>query len=278
MLRKLKALVALAAGTGLVVGLALAGLAGPALATDGNGTVKPVYSTCAAAPEIKKWYGHDDESTLFENVSSIEKGLRFNGASLAHHALPATKLADLPKHAEVTTVNVTGAKPLFKIRTDAPFSTLNEGELGWWSSKILETEPGGQNLPLAGPEDFIGKFLTKTAAPDDVYTADTVGVDIQLGYATDTGNAATVTKLVYAGDTHTFACPKPVPHPAGSATGKPKPKPKPAVKVTKSPLPELALTGEEGGTNWPARIGAVGFLVLVVGSFVVYATRPRARG
>jgi hypothetical protein len=276
MLRKLKALVALAAGTGLVVGLALAGLAGPALATDGNGTVKPVYSTCTAAPEIKKWYGHDDESALFANVSSIEKGLRFNGASLAHHALPATKLADLPKHAEVTTVNVTGRPADFKIRTDAPFSTLTLGELGWWSSKIAPGDQGGQDHPLEGPADFVDLELTNTAAEGDAYTADTVGVDIQLGYATDLGNASTVTKLVYAGDTHTFACPKPVPHPAGSATGKPKPKP--AVKVTKSPLPELALTGEEGGTNWPARIGAVGFLVLVVGSFVVYATRPRARG
>ena len=53
---------------------------------------------------------------------------------------------------------------------------------------------------------------------------DTTVEDVQLGYATDTGNTSVVKSLAYNGKTYAFACPKPPvaspgPSKPGSAAG-----------------------------------------------------------
>jgi hypothetical protein len=280
MIRKLGRLAAFGLGLGAVVGLLSLATIAPALATD-NGTITPVNS-CLNANEIKKWYGHDDEAALFAKVTSTPEGLKFDGASLAHRDLdPSLKLADAPKHALLTTVGtVTGVPPLVKFRTDAPFSTLNiDADGKWWSSKINPSDPGGISNPVAGPEEFVDLPLTKVAPVEGVqvkYTEGTTIEDIQIGYATDTGNVATVKSLVYATKVYAFACPKLVASPGPVNSGSASPKPKPSViKTSKSPAPELALTGESGGTNWPAVIGGVGAAIIAAGAALYYVTRPR---
>lgn len=273
-------LVAWGSGLGLALGLSLAALAAPAFATD-NGTVTPKYATCANAGEISKWYGHDDEATLFANVKSTEAGLEFDGPSLVHRDIESTKLADLAKHAELTATVATGVAPLVKFRTANPFSTLNiDADGKWWSSKINPSDPGGISSPVAGPADLVGKELTKT--PGVFYTEATTAEDIQIGYANDAGNKATVAKLVHQGITYAFACPEP--EATASPTAKPTLSPLPKPSATKGPVrtgtPKatpsmLPLTGEGGGTNWPLRIGAAGAAIILAGGVLLYVTRRR---
>lgn len=252
---------------------------GTAKATEDNGTVNPIFD-CTNANEIKKWYGHDDEATLFANVTSTEKGLHFNGPSLAHRDITDTKLEDLAKHAELTTVDVTGVAPLVKFRTDAPFSTLNIDAAGkWWSSKIDPASPGGISNPVTGPADLVGLTLNKNGGTAK-YDENTVAADIQIGYANDAGNSATVTKLVHQGVTYSFTCPEPDEEPTANPTSPAATKPpttrptKPAARPTQSELP---LTGEGGGKNWPVTIAVSGGGIVTVGALLIWAASRRRK-
>jgi hypothetical protein len=220
-------------------------------------------------PTVTGWFVQGDETAWKDNVTPTADGFVFDGPSLIHHTFPDTKLADLPKHGDVVTEDVTGAEPLLKVRTKAPFSTINFGLLGLWSSKINIGDTGGQDHPVAKPKDFIGLTLKDGVTK---YTADTEVDDIQIGYASDTGNEATVTSLVYAGDTFNFKCGKVQETPTATP-----PATKPATHAPTTP-PAIATpeTLPKTGPNGVMLLG-IGLIVIAGGSILYVVARPKRK-
>lgn len=234
---------------------------------------------------VTGWGVQGDEVWEGGTITPTEKGFVFEGPTLMHHAFPDTKLEDLPKHADLVTVDVTGVPPLVKFRTDGPYSTLNIDANGkWWSSKILPADEGGISNPVDGPEDFIDLPLTKLAGEvKPKYTDATLIKDIQVGYATDAGNEATVVSLTYAGDTFNFKCtPAQTASPSPSGSASPQPTTTASPGATASPTPSfsfLPVTGSDSdGANPAVTIALIGSIIVVLGvAGFIGARRRRTR-
>ena len=190
----------------ITAALGLGLLAVPAVASATTG-----HTTGSSAHCNTDWYQNPDEGNL--KPKQLRSGMLFDGPSLAHHKTAVT-LATVPNTVAVVTAGqVVGTKPLLKLETSSPYSTVNKGTTGWWSSKIT-TGPGSQNQPVASPADLAG------LAP---YGQATTVVSFGVGYANDTGNKALVT-AVYFGRRYSLAC---APAWQPPAHHKPTPGPKP---------------------------------------------------
>jgi hypothetical protein len=247
----------------LTVAAAMLGVAvaAPAQATEPGATVPAICD--------KAWYVNPDETALLPKQT--EDGLLFDGPSLIHHAASGS-LATAPGDGSFTvTGDVTGSKPLFKLETSSPYSTVNKTTSGYWSSKIA-TGPGSQ----AAPADTLAALAA--LAP---YTEATTLHSFGVGYANDAGNKALVTSVTFGGKSYDLSCtPKPEKTPSASPTAtathaaptthKPAPHPSGASAAAVAGLGGLPLTGPGVGV-----FAGVGALVLLVGAGLVWAARRR---
>jgi hypothetical protein len=167
----------------------------------------------------RDWYVNPDEAAL--KPKQLRSGLLFDGPSLIHHKSPAYTLKNVPTSGAFAARVYAGARPLFKLETSVPYSTINKSATGtWWSSKIPASEPGGQSNPVDSPADLIGKFT---------YTEATTIASFGVGYGNDTGNKALVASVSFGGQDYRLACRphhhEPTPTPTTSDTGTPTPTP-----------------------------------------------------
>jgi LPXTG-motif cell wall-anchored protein len=155
----------------------------------------PVSSKCHVG-----WYVNADEGDLLPE--QVETGFLFDGPSLVHHATKELYLLkDTPTNGSFVAEVQVGVRPLFKMETTAPYSTINKTTAGkFWSSKIL-TGPGSQALPVATIAELAA------IAP---YTEATKVYSFGVGYAKDIGNKAVVSSIKFGTTEYILACkPKP---------------------------------------------------------------------
>jgi hypothetical protein len=164
------------------------------------------------------WYVNPDETAL--QPKQLRGGLLFDGPSLIHHQTSGYTLKTVPTDGNFAAHVYAGARPLFKMETSNPYSTVNKSATGkWWSSKIAASEPGGQSNPVDSPADLIGKYT---------YTEATTVASFGLGYGNDTGNKALVTAVKFGSHVYRLACRphhQPTPTPTSTDTGTPTPTP-----------------------------------------------------
>lgn len=233
---------------------ALLVLSGLALATAANAGIA-VTSQCANG-----WYVNDDEETLMP--AQKPGGLLFDGPSLVHHlvapGVPMT-LDKVPGDGAFTTAGaITGVKPLFKMETTAPYSTINKTADGYWSSKIT-TGAGSQSEPVASPALLVGKWN---------YTMETTVYSFGVGYANDSGNKALVTSVTFGGKVYTMAC-----APGASASASPSKSASAAPSRSTSASPAVA-TLPVTGTAVPALVVA-GMAAAALGGLLLVLARRR---
>jgi LPXTG-motif cell wall-anchored protein len=210
-----KLIVALAGG--LLAALALSAPA-PAATT----TNIPVESKCN-----KGWYVNPDEAALLP--VQVATGFLFDGPSIVHRATNHT-LANTPTDGSFSATVHQGVKPLFKMETTNPYSTINKTADGkYWSSKIA-SGLGSQSTPVNTPGDLVGKWN---------YTAATKTYSFGVGYANDTGNKATVGSIKFAGLTYPLTCRWQFPQPTKTAVTI-KPNPTVTATATASPSPSVS--------------------------------------
>lgn len=200
------------------------------------------------------WYVNGDEEKLLP--TQLPGGFLFNGPSLIHHAVEPVVLKDVPTDGSFTTFGpITGNKPLFKMETTAPYSTINKTGAGkYWSSK-LSSGPGSQGSPVDSPADLVGK---------GPYTADTKVFSFGVGYANDPGNKALVTSVSFGGKKYGFAC-----------TSSPSPSASTSSSHSASPSPSVASLPVTGSKfNTPVAVG-VGSALLVGGGTLFFLARRR---
>jgi hypothetical protein len=180
---------------------------GVAMATTPAGSF-PVESDC-----VSGWYANPDEKDLLPKQTP--EGILFDGPSLMHRAVTPMGLATAPGGQLTTAGSVTGSKPLVKFETSAPYSTINvTGSGSVWSSKIPADQDGGQSKPVEHLSELVGK---------GPYTADTKVVTVGAGYASDTGNKATVSAIAWNGTVWDLTCKtKPEPSKTTSSPAAPK--------------------------------------------------------
>lgn len=183
-------------------------LTAPAQATDTS--YAPTGST--GCPNATGWYVNQDENgdgnpaadTVDLRPAQKPFGLEFNGPSLIHHATTSNtgiKLADVTAGSFSADLK-TGVLPLFKMETANPYSTINLTGAGkYWSSRIAPSDLGGQSNPVNSAGDLVGKWN---------YTTTTVVSTFGVGYAKDTGNAALVKSITFAGRTYSLTCAPPL--------------------------------------------------------------------
>jgi hypothetical protein len=224
----------------------------------------PVRAICD-----KAWYVNPDESAL--KPQQIDDGLLFAGPSLIHHATggPFTSAAD--DGAFTVTGPVVGVKPLFKLETTSPYSTVNKTAAGYWSSKIA-TGDGSQAAPVT-----LAKLAT--LAP---YGETTTLLSFGVGYANDTGNKATVSSVTFGGKTYELSCkgkPEATPsatptptRPTPPATRQPAPRPSNSHAVAAGAGGSLPVTGP--GVGMAVGVGAV---VVLAGIALFIVGRRRTR-
>jgi hypothetical protein len=187
------------------------------------------------------WYVNPDETAL--KPKQLPQGLLFDGPSLIHHKSSAYTLKNVPTNGAFAAHVYAGARPLFKMETSNPYSTINKSATGkWWSSKIAASDPGGQSDPVDSPADLIGKFT---------YTEATTVASFGVGYGNDTGNKALVVAVSFGGHVYRLSCrPKhhPTPTPTPTDTGTPTPTPSASTSPGEAPAPtpvnsDLPVTG-----------------------------------
>jgi len=196
----------LATTAGCVLG-ALIGSLALASSAQATGNI-PVKSAC-----FTDWYVNPDEGALAP--SQLAQGFLFDGPSLVHHAT-SLDLADLTAGSFATVGSVTGVRPLFKVETGAPYSTVNITAAGkFWSSRIVAGD-GSQSAPVSSAAELIGKWN---------YTAATKVNSFGVGYANDTGNRAVVGAITFKGSTYFLNCKPVAPHPTKPPVTRPIPHP-----------------------------------------------------
>lgn len=165
-----------------------------------------VISNCSS-----DWYVNGDEADLLPK--QVPLGFWFEGPSLVHRLLAVpVALKDAPLNGGFTAVTVVGVKPLFKMETTAPYSTVNKTADGkYWSSKIA-TGLGSQAMPL-------DTLAALAALPP--YTADTKVYSFGVGYANDKGNHALVTSITFGGSKFELKCFAPSASASASASAGP---------------------------------------------------------
>jgi hypothetical protein len=216
-----------AAGSLMALG---APVAAYATTTGNDGTAK-----CNA-----DWYVNPDETAL--KPKQLRSGMLFDGPSLIHHQTSGYTLKSLPTDGALAAHVFAGARPLFKLETSSPYSTINKSATGkWWSSKIPAASPGGQSDPVDSPADLIGKFT---------YTETTTVASFGVGYGNDTGNKALVAAVKFGGHLYRLTCRphKPTPTPTTTDTGTPTPTPTESTPPDEAPVPtpvnsDLPVTG-----------------------------------
>ena len=200
------------AGAAAITMLAVPAVASAHTGTHTSGTAS--HTKCNA-----DWYVNPDETAL--KPKQLPRGLLFDGPSLIHHKTSGYTLKNVPTNGTFAAHVYAGARPLFKMETSNPYSTINKSATGkWWSSKIAASELGGQSNPVDSPADLIGKYT---------YTETTTVASFGVGYGNDTGNKALVTAIRFGSHFYSLACrphhPKPTPTPSTSDTGTPTPTP-----------------------------------------------------
>lgn len=237
----------------------------------------PVVSTCHEG-----WYVNADEAALLPK--QVQEGFLFDGPGLVHHATTPVALADVPA-VGFTATSVTGAKPLFKMETTAPYSTVNVLPDGTaWSSKIDVAADGGQNKPVT--LEALGALTP--------YTDGTRVVTFGVGYGNDTGNKATVTSIKF-GTTYELTCtptqsPSASPSPTKTVTATPSATPTKSATATPTPsrttqapagtVTTTAVAGNTGGLPVTGSKSSVLFLggaaaVLIGAAGLLWARRNR---
>ena len=163
------------------------------------------------------WYVNPDETAL--KPKQLRTGMLFDGPSLIHHQTSGYTLKSLPTDGALAAHVFAGARPLFKLETSNPYSTINKSATGkWWSSKIPAASPGGQSDPVDSPADLIGKFT---------YTDATTVASFGVGYGNDTGNKALVAAVRFGPHFYSLGCrphkpshsPTPTPTPTSPGGG-----------------------------------------------------------
>ena len=242
--------------------LALLGalIARPAAATNVAGP-HAVVNACSSG-----WYVNPDEEKLLPK--QYPSGLLFDGPSLVHHATGPTPLASGALDGAFTTHYVPnlskGVKPLFKLETTAPYSTINKTGAGaYWSSKI-SSGSGSQSSPVA--------TLAALAllAP---YTDATKIYSFGVGYANDQGNAALVTSITFDGHVYELGCKA---SPSASPSSNPSSNPssvKASPSGSRSAPPSLPVTGP----NATIYGGGALLLIIIGGTLFLIGRRRRVR-
>lgn len=176
------------------------------------------------------WFVNGDEQAL--KPKQTWEGLLFEGPSIIHHAVsPVISLKDGYDGGFMTSGHVQGVKPLFKLETTAPYSTVNKVGDKWWSSKIPSGD-GSQSHPVS-------LSVLATKAP---YTASTKITTFGVGYANDTGNKAIVTLIWYGKSKHDMKC-HTSPNASASATASP------TKSMSTSPTPSKSTSTAPAGTT-----------------------------
>lgn len=206
----------------LIVGGALVALVGGGVswaATPDSASATTGYPTRVCNT---KWYVNPDEGALKPHQQTTQ-GLVFDGPSLIHFHANVT-LGHAANYSAYFSAHVVhGAAPLLKLET-SPYSTINKGAGGWWSTKIA-SGPGSQNSPVAHLGDLIGKWN---------YTASTTIVSYGVGYANDQGNKAIVSFVRFGPYAQSLKCVVRPSHPKPPYSHTPKP------PVTHSPTPRTS--------------------------------------
>jgi hypothetical protein len=209
-------------------------LAVPATASAHTGT--QTSGTASDAKCNADWYVNPDETAL--KPKQLRSGLLFDGPSLIHHKTSGYTLKNVPTNGSFTAHVYAGARPLFKLETSNPYSTINKGAGGWWSSKIAASELGGQNQPVDSPADLIGKYT---------YTETTTVASFGVGYGNDTSNKALVASVRFGSHFYSLACRPHQGHPT----------PTPPATSTPTPTPtSTSPSGDGGGTPTSVPSGA----------------------
>lgn len=242
----------------LAVAAALLGVAAPAQATEPGATVRAICD--------KAWYVNGDEGAL--KPKQTNDGLLFDGPSLIHRAAPAsTKLTPAAEDGAFTVTGaVTGVKPLFKMETGSPYSTVNKtGDGKFWRTGVA-SGPGSQAAPVDHLADLIG-----TGDGTKLFTADTIIATFGVGYANGAGNKALVSSVTFGGKTYSLACKTKPQAPRPSAT--------PATHKA-APHPGRTAAAAAGGSLPVTGPGvpvvvAVGAGVLLVGAALFVVARRR---
>lgn len=176
-----------ASALGLIGAFALASPASAATKTEPI----PVVSLCNEG-----WFvNHDEGKNLPEQV---EEGILLDGPKLFKRSVNVL-LKDAPNNGGFSANVTMGVAPLFKMETDAPYSTINKTAAGkYWSSKINEADLGGQSNPVDTLQDLLDKPLTKVAGEvKPKYLATTKIYTIGVGYANDMGSKAVVKSVKF---------------------------------------------------------------------------------
>lgn len=204
------------------------GLTGAALAftAPAQAAGGPVVSTCNTG-----WYANPDETA----PAQVEGGFLFDGPVQVHRAT-SLDLADVRAGTFVAN-RVIGAKPLFKLETTNPYTTINVTPEGkFWASAMLPENTGGQNKPVDKVADLVG-LDTKPGKPK--LTSDTKVTTFGVGYGNDTGNKALVTSITFHGTTYDLSCKpaseSPSPSPSQSQSQSPSPSPSQSQSQSQSP-------------------------------------------
>lgn len=247
----------------LAVAAALLGVAAPAQATEPGATVRAICD--------KAWYVNGDEGAL--KPKQTNDGLVFDGPSLIHRAAPAsTKLTPAAEDGAFTVTGaVTGVKPLFKMETGSPYSTVNKtGDGKFWRTGVA-SGAGSQAAPVDHLADLIG-----TGDGTKLFTADTVIATFGVGYANDAGNKALVTSVTFGAKTYSLACKtKPqAPRPTASPRVSPTPTFRPTTRPTSTAVAAAGGSLPVTGPGVPVVV-AVGAGVLLVGAALYVVSRRR---
>ena len=189
----------LMAASAVIVGLVTTGA--PAFAAETEST--PIkWSDCA---NLKDWTTPGDETA----PTPTEDGLAFGDKANVYH--PASlDLSDVTGGSFEIKDSTGPIKPLLKILTTKPFTTINQvtvdGQVKWWASAMDASQEGGQNKPVAKPSDLIGLDVKPGKAK---LTDETVTTAFGVGFGNDTGSTALVPSLTFQDHKYDFTC-KPV--------------------------------------------------------------------
>lgn len=270
MIRKLKALVSLGLGLGLVTGLALAGLAAPALATETPGPACGTWTfyqaTEAYPAPLTKGDGNSNTNgttaTLIKpDEDSAVAGVEFSAKDLE---------IDGPTTITVDYVMSDGATPAAG------------------AVRLFGYEAQGANTLTAGPD-----YGPATAdAESGTLTLTVDGPLGTLGLVYDASNA-TDGKVVFSNlkvgelNAKFEACPEPEdtqsPSPNPTATGGPSPLPTATAGPTRGPISAtpsmLPVTGaDSGGVNPLAILLPIGAVLVLAGGGMFLLARERRQG
>jgi hypothetical protein len=266
----------LTAASAVVFGLVTTGA--PAFAAETEPT--PInWSDCA---NLKDWTTPGDETA----PTPTEDGLAFGDKANVYHPV-SLGLSDITGGSFEIKDSTGPIKPLLKILTTKPFTTINQvtvdGQVKWWASAMDATQEGGQNKPVAKPSDLIGLDVKpgKTKLTDE-----TVTTAFGVGFGNDTGSTALVPSLTFQGHAYDLTCKVAPTKPTATATATTSPSSPVGGNGTSSPSTSAVAGGAaqnpaDGGSGLPVTGAAAGGIaggaavLLAVGAVLFVMARRR---